>query len=41
MIKPIKDGIEEIQRYRLNKEKYFKNLDENPDYRPQIAILEK
>ena len=41
MIKPIKDGIDEIQRYRLNKEKYFKNLETNPDYKPQIAILEE
>lgn len=31
-IKPIADRIKEIKQYRLTKEKYFKNLEENPDW---------
>ncbi len=33
----IKKRIEEIKKYRLNKEKYFYNLDHNPDWKPKLS----
>lgn len=35
-MKEIQDQIEEIKSYRLTKEKYFKNLEENPDWKPEL-----
>ena len=40
-IKTIKWQIEEIKKYRLNKEEYFKNIEENPDFKPALVELEK
>ncbi len=42
VIKSVIDGIEEIQKYRLNKNEYFENLEKNPNYKPLIfEYLEK
>lgn len=40
-IKTIKWQIEEIKKYRLNKKEYFKNIEENPDFKPALVELEK
>ncbi len=38
-IKDIKDGINAIKSNRLTKEKYFANLENNPDWKPQLIAL--
>lgn len=40
-LKVIADKFKEIKRYRLTKEEYFKNLEENPDYYPKIENLKE
>lgn len=37
----ISKQITQIKRYRLTKEEYFKNIETNPDWRPQINALKK
>ncbi len=38
-IKSILEQIEEIKKNRLTKEKYFNNIEKNPDFKPQIEVL--
>jgi len=38
-IKEIKNGINNIKQYRLTKEKYFYNLEHNPNWKPQLNEL--
>ena len=38
-IDTIKRRIEEIKKHRLNKEQYFKNIETNPDWEPELFRL--
>ncbi len=40
-LETILSQIEQIKKNRLNKEKYFKNIEQNPDWKPKIGILEE
>ncbi len=37
----ILNQIEEIKKNRLTKEKYFNNIEKNPDWKPKIKVLEE
>lgn len=40
-LETILSQIEQIKKNRLDKEKYFKNIEQNPDWKPKIALLEE